>query len=179
MADLDKAYIEFLSGLKQRIATSRYEAARLVNTELLLLYWDIGNVILEKQADRGWGKKIIQQLAKDLSSAFPDMKGFSQRNLDYMRHFAKTWPDRPITQQLVAKLPWGHNIVLLQKLSNDSERLWYAQKTIENGWSRNVLLMQIESNLKKRLGPEDKTHNFDLALTKPQSDLANNTLKDP
>ncbi len=150
-----------------------------MNQELVLLYWDIGKSILDKQEQEGWGKKVIQQISKDLAHAFPEMKGFSERNLDYMRTLARLWPDRQITQQLVAKLPWGHNTVLMDKISNDSDRLWYAQKSIENGWSRNVLVMQIESNLKGRSVGSDKTHNFSQTLPYPQSDLALNTLKDP
>ena len=96
-----------------------------------------------------------------------------------MRTLARLWPDRQITQQLAAKLPWGHNMVLLDKISNESDRLWYAQRAIENGWSRNVLVMQIESNLKGRSVRDDKTHNFSATLPAPQSDLAHNTLKDP
>ncbi|MFY7992074.1 MAG: PDDEXK nuclease domain-containing protein [Bacteriovoracaceae bacterium] len=179
MANLDKAYQEFLGDLKSKIASSRYTAVRAVNTELILLYWDIGNSILQKQETAGWGKKVIQQLSKDLEGAFPDMKGFSERNLDFMRQFAKFWPDPQITKQVVSKLPWGHNILLLQRTSSESDRLWYAQKSLENGWSRNILAMQIESNLKARIGSDDKTNNFAATLPKPQSDLANNTLKDP
>ena len=100
------------------------------------------------------------------------MEGFSERNLDYMRTLAQLWPNRQITQRLVAKLPWGHNTVLLDKRSNDSGRLQYAQRTIENGWSRNVLVMQIESNLMDRSVRDDKTHNFSAALPAAQSDLA-------
>ncbi len=179
MNKLTKTYAEFLDGLKNKIASARYQAARTVNQELVLLYWDIGKSILDKQEQEGWGKKVIQQISKDLAQAFPEMKGFSERNLDYMRTLARLWPDRQITQQLVAKLPWGHNTVLMDKISNDSDRLWYAQKSIENGWSRNVLVMQIESNLKGRISRDDKTHNFSKTLPTAQSDLANNTLKDP
>ena len=179
MAEIDKTYSDFLTDLKNKISSSRYEASRAVNKELILLYWDIGNSILRKQESKGWGKKIIQQLSQDLAKAFPEMKGFSERNLDYMRHFAKLWPDVQISQQVVAKLPWGHNIVLLQKISNDFDRLWYAEKAVVNGWSRNVLILQIESNLKGRVSSDQKTNNFEMTLPKLQSDLANNTLKDP
>jgi predicted nuclease of restriction endonuclease-like (RecB) superfamily len=179
MSALDKAYQDFLGDLKSRISTSRFAAARAVNSELILLYWDIGNSIREKQASGGWGTGIIDQLSKDLSSSFQDMKGFSPRNLRYMKAFAEKWSDKQILQQLAAKLPWTLNTTLLDKINNDSDRLWYAQKALENGWSRNVLLMQIESNLKGRIVNDQKTHNFEATLTKPQSDLANNTLKDP
>lgn len=179
MATLDKAYQDFLSDLKARIISSRYTAARAVNTELVLLYWDIGNSILQKQASEGWGAKVVDRLATDLRLSFQEMKGFSVRNLKYMRLFAETWPEKQIVQTLVAQLTWSHNVALLDKLSSNSDRLWYARKALENGWSRSVLLMQIESNLKARLGPDDKTNNFAVTLPKTQSDLANNTLKDP
>ncbi len=107
------------------------------------------------------------------------MKGFSVRNLDYMRTLARLWPDRAITQQLAAKLGWGHNMVLMDKIPNASNRVWYARQALENGWSRNVLLKQIESNLKGRIARDDKTHNFSATLSAPQSDLARDTLKDP
>ena len=179
MANLDKAYQEFLADLKSKISSSRYAAARAVNSELILLYWEIGNSILEKQAAGGWGTGVIDQLSKDLSSSFEDMKGFSPRNLRYMKMFAQKWSDKLILQQVAAKLPWTLNTTLLDKITSDSDRLWYAQKALENGWSRNILAMQIESNLKARIGFDDKTNNFAVTLPKPQSDLANNTLKDP
>lgn len=179
MTKLEKTYQEFLLGLKTRISSSRYVAARAVNTELILLYWDIGNSILQKLSEESWGTGVVARLAKDLQENFPGMKGFSYRNLKYMRQFAQAWQERPIGQHVVAQLPWGHNVLILQKISNNYDRLWYAQKALENGWSRNVLLMQIESDLKGRLGSENKTHNFNLTLPKHQSDLANETLKDP
>jgi predicted nuclease of restriction endonuclease-like (RecB) superfamily len=179
MSKLTKTYAEFLDGLKNKIASARYQAARTVNQELILLYWDIGKSILDKQEQEGWGKKVIQQISKDLAQAFPEMKGFSERNLKYMRRFNGLWPDQLIVQQLVAQLPWGHNTVLMDRLSNDLDRQWYAQKSIENGWSRNVLVMQIESDLKGRSVEAEKTHNFAQTLPAPQSDLAHNTLKDP
>lgn len=179
MVNVDKSYQAFLSDVKTRIASSRYAAARAVNTELILLYWDIGNSILQKQSSEGWGAKIVDHLARDLKASFEEMKGFSVRNLKYMRLFAETWPEKQIVQTLVAQLTWSHNVALLDKLSINSERLWYARKALENGWSRNVLIMQIESNLKARLGTDDKTHNFATTLHKLHSDFANNTFKDP
>jgi predicted nuclease of restriction endonuclease-like (RecB) superfamily len=188
---IDKNYLEFLGQLKTRISKSRYQVARTVNQELILLYWDIGNSILDKQKVEGWGQSIIPQLSIDLKKAFPDMKGFSPRNLGYMKEFAQIWSAEailqqpvaklpgPIEQQAVAQLPWGHNIVLMTKLSNNSDRLWYAQQNIQNGWSRNTLVLQIESGLKNRIEGDKKTHNFNLTLPKEQSDLVHSTLKDP
>jgi predicted nuclease of restriction endonuclease-like (RecB) superfamily len=179
MAQMNNDYQLFLTELKKRISSSRQAAVRAVNTELILLYWDIGDSILRKLSQAAWGSEVIGRIAKDLHANFPDLKGFSFRNLKYMRQFAQEWTCRPIGQHPVAQIPWGHNLVLLQKLRSKSERLWYAQKTLENGWSRNVLQIQIESNLKARLGQNGKTHNFASTLATDLSALANNTLKDP
>ena len=172
-----EGYGDWLKELKERINNARQRAAIAVNKELVLLYWQIGRDILSRQAAQGWGTKVIERLARDLRNAFPDMKGFSTRNLKYMRSFAEAWPDKQIVQQAVAQLPWGHNLVLLTKLKTKEERLAYAQKTIENGWSRNVLVMQIETGLLKREGAA--ITNFEQRLPKPQSDLARASLKDP
>lgn len=110
-----------------------------VNQELVLLYWRIGKEILQRQASEGWGSKVVDRLAQDLHSEFPDIKGLSRTNLLYMRAFAETWPDESIVQQVVGKLPWGHNIRLLDAAKDHEERLWYAHAAIQNGWSRNVL----------------------------------------
>jgi predicted nuclease of restriction endonuclease-like (RecB) superfamily len=109
MSKLTKTYAEFLDGLK-KIASARYQAARTVNQELVLLYWDIGKSTLDKQEQKGWGKKVIQQIARDLAQAFPEMKGFSERNLDYMCTLARLWPDRQITQKLASKTPWEQSV---------------------------------------------------------------------
>ncbi len=170
-------YDEFLNSLKERIRQSQVRAALAVNQELVLLYWQIGQDILQRQSQEGWGAKVIEKLAKDLKAEFPEMKGFSARNLNYMRSFAKAYPDEPIVQQLAAKIPWFHNCVLLDKVKNYDERLWYIQQTIENGWSRAVLEYQIESKLYQRQG--QAITNFDQALPQPQSDLAQQILKSP
>ena len=172
-----EGYGGWLKNLKEKINNARQRAAIAVNTELVLLYWQIGKDILSRQAEQGWGTKVIERLAHDLRNAFPDMKGFSTRNLKYMRSFAEAWPDKQIVQQLVAQIPWGHNLVLLSKLKTKEERLAYAQKTIENGWSRNVLVMQIETAALKREGAA--ITNFEQRLPKAQSDLARASLKDP
>ena len=170
-------YDEFLNSLKERIRQSQVRAALAVNKELVLLYWQIGQDILQRQSQEGWGAKVIEKLAKDLKAEFPEMKGFSARNLNYMRSFAKAYPDEPIVQQLAAKIPWFHNCMLLDKVKNYDERLWYIQQTIENGWSRAVLEYQIESKLYQRQG--QAITNFDQALPQPQSDLAQQILKSP
>ena len=142
-----------------------------------MLYWQIGRDILARQAEQGWGAKVIERLAHDLRTAFPNMKGFSPRNLKYMRAFAEAWPDAEFVQQAVAQLPWGHNVVLLDRLPGSETRRWYAAKAIEHNWSRNVLVMQIESCLLERSGTA--VTNFEARLPKPQSDLARESLKDP
>jgi predicted nuclease of restriction endonuclease-like (RecB) superfamily len=170
-------YGEWLAELKSRIQSAQQRAALAVNRELIDLYWQIGRDILARQATQGWGAKVIERLAHDLRSAFPEMKGFSRTNLLYMRAFAEAWPDFQIVQQAVGQLPWGHNLVLLTKLKQEPERLAYAQKAVENGWSRNVLVMQIETRLVERQGAA--VTNFEQRLPKPQSDLAIESLKDP
>jgi predicted nuclease of restriction endonuclease-like (RecB) superfamily len=153
------------------------KAALAVNAELVLLYWSIGRDILGRQETEGWGAHVIDRLSTDLHVAFPDMKGLSPRNLKYMRAFAEAWPDPRVVQQLVARLPWGHNVRLLDRLDGPDDRLWYARQAIENGWSRNVLVAQIETRLHKRAGKA--LTNFKATLPPPQSDLAQQTLKDP
>lgn len=148
-----------------------------MNGVVVLLYWQIGRDILARQAQQGWGAKVIERLAQDLRAAFPDMKGFSPRNLKYMRAFAEAWPDSEFVQQAAAQLPWGHNLVLLDRLPGPETRRWYAAKAIEHNWSRNVLVMQIESRLLER---SSKTiTNFEASLPKPQSDLARESIKYP
>ncbi|MEA1946532.1 MAG: PDDEXK nuclease domain-containing protein [Thermodesulfobacteriota bacterium] len=173
----DKSYIEFLSDLKKKIHLAQVKAALAVNAQMVFLYWEIGNSILRKQENEGWGAKVIERLSQDLRNAFPEIKGLSSRNLKYMRKFAETYPDVEFVQQLAAQIPWFHNCVLIDKVKSKKEREWYIQQTIQNGWSRNVLVHQIETNLYDRKG--DSTHNFDATLPKPQSDLAKETLKDP
>lgn len=170
-------YAEFLEKLKNRVASSRYKAARAVNKELILLYHHVGTEILQKQNDQGWGAKIIDKLSKDLISAFPEMKGFSTRNLKYMRLFAETYPNVEFVQEVLAQLTWYHNLTLLDKVKDKYTRLFYMKKAIEHGWSRNVMVMQIETGLHKRQG--QAITNFKDKMPSPQSDLAHYTLKDP
>jgi predicted nuclease of restriction endonuclease-like (RecB) superfamily len=170
-------YEDFLRDLKERIRTAQVRASLAVNRELVMLYWQIGRDILSRQQQQGWGAKVIEQLAKDLQQEFPDMKGFSSRNLKYMRAFAEAYPNEQIVQQAVAQIPWGHNVRILDKVKSTQERLWYVQSTFEYGWSRNVLEHQIETQLYDRQGKA--TTNFDRTLPQPQSDLARQLLKDP
>ncbi|MBD2259456.1 PDDEXK nuclease domain-containing protein [Pseudanabaena sp. FACHB-2040] len=173
----DENYSAFLSDLKGRIRAAQVKAALAVNTELIQLYWQIGSEILRKQEQEGWGAKIIDRLAGDLKREFPDIKGFSRSNLKYMRAFAEAYPEGQIGQQVAGQIPWFHNCMILDKVKDPQARLWYIQKTIENGWSRNTLVMQIESSLYQRQG--GAVTNFDRTLPTPQSDLAQQLIKDP
>ncbi|TVR37721.1 MAG: DUF1016 domain-containing protein [Cryomorphaceae bacterium] len=219
-------YRELLQTLKQKVTASQHRAAMSVNSHLIYLYWQIGGHILYEQERQGWGSKIIEQLAADLSAELPEMKGLSSRNMIYMRQFANEWQPRLITQQAaaqlgeggkveftqqpvaqlydtenegvdigqqpaaqfemafdlfkqhpVAKIPWSHHTVLMDKLETADERLFYCRKIIEGGWSRKVLLNQLERNLHKAQGA--LTHNFPATLPQAQSELARDTFKDP
>jgi predicted nuclease of restriction endonuclease-like (RecB) superfamily len=170
-------YGALLSDLKAQVYAARTRAALSVNRELVLLYWRIGQAILERQDQAGWGAKVIDRLAVDLRGEFPDMKGFSTRNLKYMRSFAAAWSGTEFVQQLAAQLPWFHNCVLLDKLSDSTQREWYARAAIEHGWSRNILVHQIETRLIERQGRA--ATNFERTLPAPQSELATALLKDP
>jgi len=170
-------YADWLAELKTRIHGAQQRAALAVNRELVLLYWQIGRDILARQAEQGWGAKVIERLSQDLRSAFPEMHGFSPRNLKYMRAFAEAWPHQQFVQEVLAQLPWYHQLALLDKLPGPETRRWYAAKAIEHNWSRNVLVMQIETRLLERSGKA--VTNFPATLPKPQSDLARESLKDP
>ncbi|TPQ24962.1 YhcG family protein [Methylomonas koyamae] len=170
-------YADWLAELKTRIHSAQQRATLAVNRELVLLYWQIGRDILARQAQQGWGAKVIERLAQDLRAAFPDMKGFSPRNLKYMRAFAEAWPDAEFVQAVLAQLPWYHQLALLDKLPDAEARCWYAAKAIEHNWSRNVLVMHIETRLQARSGAA--LTNFPASLPKPLSDLARESLKDP
>lgn len=177
VGQLPTGYDEFVKRLKVRIQAARVRASLAANHELILLYWDIGRRILEQQAAQGWGAKVVERLARDLRIAFPDMKGLSPRNLMYMRSFAEAYSEDPIVQRVVAQLPWGHNVDLIDKVKDQATRLWYAHQAIAHGWSRNILALQIESGLHKRQGRA--VTNFKDTLVPPQSELAQQVLKDP
>ena len=177
LTPLPEGYTDWLADLKSRIHRAQQRATLAVNRELVLLYWQIGRDILARQAQAGWGAKVIERLAHDLRSAFPEMKGFSRANLMYMRAFAEAWPDAEIVQQAVGRLPWGHNLVLLTRLKDAPLRLAYADAAVMHGWSRNVLNIHIETRLLERTGRA--VTNFEVALPTPQSDLARESLKDP
>jgi predicted nuclease of restriction endonuclease-like (RecB) superfamily len=144
---LSAVYDSFLQELKDRIRTAQVRAALSVNRELVVLYWTIGRDILNRQKDEGWGTKIIDRLSDDLTKAFPDMRGFRARNLKYMRAFAEAYPDKEFVQQVVAQLPWGHQVRILDTLKDATQREWYIRQAVQSGWSRNVLVHQIEGKL--------------------------------
>ena len=169
-------YLSIIDNIKSEITAAHYRATVHVNADMLLLYYDIGCVINEHKS---WGNKFIDNLSYDIQIAFPGRKGYSVRNLKYMAKFSATYSDREFVQQVVAQIPWGHNIVLLDKISDIDERKWYIKKSVENGWSRNVLIHQIESNLYQRQVLADKVTNFENRLPSPQSELAIQTMKDP
>ncbi|MGK5083483.1 PDDEXK nuclease domain-containing protein [Bdellovibrionota bacterium FG-1] len=170
-------YGAFLEAIKARIKHSQISASVSVNTHLVMLYWDVGTAICAKQSAKGWGAKVIDSLSMDLRREFPSMTGFSPRNLKYMRAFAVAYPKRSFVQQALAQLPWYHNITLLEKVSKPEERLWYVQQAITHGWSRTILVIQIENKLYQRQGKA--LTNFKARLPEPDSDLAQQTLKDP
>lgn len=174
----DTEYIEWLGGLKKRIKSTQIKAALSANKEVIELYWEIGKELFEKQENRGWGNSVVDNLEKDLVSEFPDLKGFSRRNLFYMKGFYSFYKsDFNKVQQLVAQIPWGHNILIVSKSKSIEESIFYLTETIENSWSRSILDMQIGTNLYLRQGKA--ITNFKSTLPNPDSDLANQTLKDP
>lgn len=170
-------YERFVTAIKQRIRTAQVKAALAANSELILHYWEVGHDILANQKREGWGTKVIDRLAADLQREFPNLGGYSARNLKYMRAFAAAWPDREFVQQLAAQIPWGHNCALLDRLSDPKTRAFYIRKTIEHGWSRPVLIHQLDTELHRRLGKAPT--KFSLTLLPVQSDLARELLKDP
>lgn len=170
-------YTPLLEDLKSRIRSSQVRAAVSVNQELVMLYWNLGNRIALAQRTQGYGTKIVPILSRDLTEAFPEMKGFSPRNLNYMLAFAKAWPDEEVLQEVLAKLTWYHNLTLIEKIRSQELRIWYAKAALQNGWSRNVLAQHIQTGLHERQGMAPT--NFMVTLPQPQSDLATNLLKDP
>lgn len=205
-------YPAFLTGLKKRILHARTVAVKAVSHELVLLYWDIGRGIVEKQLSAGWGDSVVEQLAADLRDAFPDMRGLSSRNIWDMRRFyvayaepqflsqavreltfgqdssklrqpvaelavAKTSNKIEILRQLVAEIPWGQHLLMLNKLTNPAARLYYLRATAQLGWSRNILLNQIKARAYERAVKEKKTHNFALALPEHFAEQADEIMK--
>ena len=177
LLEMPEGYATFFSGLKERITRERIKAVLSANSAMVLMYWDIGQAILERQQKEGWGAKVIDRLSHDLKTAFPEMTGFSPRNLKYMRKFAESWPERELVQRTVALIPWRSNLTLLDKLNDPKTRLWYAEKTLELGLGKDMLAIQIETRLHERQGKA--INNFQTALPPPDSDMAAQIFKDP
>jgi len=176
-SELPRDYAGILSEIKQRIGQERVRVVMAANAAMILLYWDIGRLILERQERKGWGAKVIDRLSTDLRDAFPDMRGLSPRNLKYMRAFALAWPDNTIVQEALAQIPWSHQIALLEKVSSPPERVWYARQSAAWGWSHNILALQIEQRAHARQGKA--LTNFKAALPPLDSDMATQVFKDP
>lgn len=181
-----KEYADTLAGLKKQIQESQLRAITSVNKELVRLYWTIGKTIVERQKNSGWGSNFIEKLAKDLQNSFPGVEGFSRRNVFRMRAFyleyqlvppAVAQIDELGNLGVLAQIPWSHNVILMEKLDSVEERIWYAQKTLEHGWSRTMLETWIKSDLYHREGKA--ITNFQKTLPAPQSDIAQQVLKDP
>ncbi len=178
-------YRALLTDIKARIRTSQIKAALSINRELIRLYWDIGGLIVNRQRVEGWGKSVVEKLASDVQNDFPGIEGFSPRNIWRMRAFRLAWErneaptdvEHEFVPQAVAEIPWGHNVILLEKLHGTAQRLWYAQQATANGWSRAMLVHWIDSELYSRQGKA--VTNFKTALPPPQSDLANAIVRDP
>ena len=178
LQNMPKSYQAFIIELKKQIKSERLRTIISANQSMIILYWRIGKSILEQQKKQGWGAKVIDRMSFDLKEEFPSLTGFSPRNLKYMRKFAEAWPNFEIVQRTVALIPWRSNITLLDKLKDSDLRLWYANKTIENGFGKDMLVFQIESKLHIREGRT--INNFEQALIPPlESDMANQAFKDP
>ncbi len=169
-------YKEILENVKKEIVKSQYRAMQIVNKELIFMYWHIGKIILENGK---WGNKFIDNLSIDLKMEFPNIQGFSIRNLKYMKKIASEYPDFEFVQEVLAQITWYHNVILMDKIKSTEERKWYINETIKNGWSTNVLKNQIKNKLYERQAIADKITNFENTLPDIQSDLAIQTLKDP
>ena len=174
-------YRQGLEDIKRRIQSAQTRAVLAANTELLQLYWDIGRQLAQWQKERDWGTAVVEQMATDLQSAYPGIKGFSRPSLFAMRQFYAFFSPRfeqfEFVSQPVRQIPWGHIRTLLVKVKDVDEALLYAQACVDNGWSRSVLTLQVEQRYHERIG--QAASNFAKALPAPQSELVQQSLKDP
>jgi predicted nuclease of restriction endonuclease-like (RecB) superfamily len=164
----------FLEDLKDQIRIARVRASLSVNRQMIELYLEVGRRILEQQAQESWGMSVVEGLSRDLRREFPDLSGFSPRDMWDMRRLYESVQEHSILQQLVAEIPWGHNLVLLNSVKNPDKRQWYIHQVIQHGWSRSVLTMQIENDVYSRKGKA--VTNFFKTLPQPQSHLAPDVL---
>jgi predicted nuclease of restriction endonuclease-like (RecB) superfamily len=169
-------YLSIVNDIKTRIRTAQRRVLLSASGELFALYWNIGKVINDYSV---WGNKFIENLARDIKLDFPKAKGYSVRNLKYMAKFAKTFPEFEIVQSLTAQLTWTHSNALLDKIKDRDIFLWYAERNSESGWTVDALKEQIENKLYERQALTAKASNFQKRLMPPQSDLAEQTMKDP
>ncbi len=177
---INQEYVQFVNQLKTQIKNSQIRAALSVNSELIQLYWQIGKQIIEKQKQTKWGSKFLESLSLDLQNSFPGMKGLSIRNLERMRQFAGIYPTELITAQPVSQLPWGHILLLIQRVKEELSRNWYINQTLTEGWSRFTLDEKIKQKTHERQGlSTNKSSNFLQRLPLPQSALAQDILKNP
>ena len=171
---LEKEFKEIISNIKEEIINAQIKTMQEVNSNLIRLYFKLGKIVSENKV---YGNNFTKQISTELKLTFPSMKGFSERNIRAMRLFYEEYSNDEKWQQLVAKLPWGHNLLLIEKIKDKDLRRIYAENTIKNGWSRSILSIQIESEFHKRIG--NSNNNFNVLLPPNDSDLVNNTIKDP
>lgn len=182
-----KIYTSVLRDIKNRIQKAQAKAVLSANSEMIMMYFDIGEIIYKRQQEEGWGAGIIPKLSKDLKNEVPEIKGFSERNIKFMVQLYKEYNETEIGKHsvsqlenihnLIVQIPWGHNILLMQKIKDISIRCWYIEQIIINGWNRDTLTSMVKSQLHKRQG--NITNNFNLTLQSPQSDIVRQSLKDP
>src|SRR6266567_1492218 len=197
-------YADLLGQIKQRIRQGQARAVMSANAEMITTYWDVGKIINDRQKLEGWGTAVIPRLSRDITNELPEVKGFSERNIKRMLAFYREYSSacaivpqavaqleiseeaplpmvqtdaQAILQRLAAKIPWGHNILLMEKVKDLSARLWYMQQVVEHGYIREVLLSMIMNHSYERHGKA--VNNFDLQLPPVQSGLVKQALKDP
>lgn len=176
----DKKYLSFLQEVKSRIQTTRIKIAVEANKELIIFYWSIGKLIIDQQALSNWGDKLIEELAADLKTSFPDSQGFSRTNLHGMKKFAEAYGDFKIVQTLSEQLPWSHHLAIITNIKAKEERMWYINQAYTNGWSYRMLMHNIDQDLYNSQGRKKiKTTNFSLQLPNQQSELAQEIIRDP
>lgn len=169
-------YASFLEDIKKKVVESKLQAAKAVNRSMIGMYWFIGQLIVEKQEKLGWGKSVVATLSNDLKTAFPEITGFSVQNLWLARQFFLEYRDAPILQQLVGEIPWGHNVLIIQKVKSEEERRFYVEASAKLGWSRDVLLNQIKANIYQK-NVDEKIHNFGSTLPVYLAEQADEMLK--